>query len=131
MVDDVKSLTKKCTDLEKRLKFAEAKIKVLADAMTSSKDMEKYADVLFANLGKGMDVSIRTSETAQMRAIEFSEKSMETYNKKREKEFDQESKKIKKELDRLGKESIRQTEFAIVQSRLVALEAIVAGLSRR
>jgi hypothetical protein len=57
MVDDIKLLTKKCTDLEKRLRFAEAKLKVVADAMTSPKDIENYLDVLHKKMGREMAVN--------------------------------------------------------------------------
>ena len=53
MTEDIKSLIKKntklekqLTDLEKRLKVAEAKIRVFADSITSAKDIEKYIEVV-------------------------------------------------------------------------------------
>lgn len=133
MADDIKSLTKKCVDLEKRLKFAEAKIKVVADAMTSAKDIEKFLNVLQDKMEKDFKKGIETSEKTLNREFEMSNKSTDAYNKEKEKEYQKhrkENEKIGKEMDKMAKESVRQAEFSMIMARLGALEAQVAGIRR-
>ena len=134
MAEDIKSLTKKCTDLEKRLKFAEAKIKVIADSMTSAKDIEKYLDVLETKMEKDMRKGIEVTEKAFTRENEMSQTVMDANEKEHEKERLQQRKegdKIRKEMDAFAKESVRQAEFTIVQARLATLESMVAGLRKK
>lgn len=130
MVDDVKSLAKKNADLEKRLKFAEAKIKVLADSMTSAKDIEKYLDVLHNKMSSDMQSNIKISEKAVMRAHEISKKATDADIK----EYDQAAEKhymqAKKEMEKFQKQSVRQAEFSILQSRIMVLETLVASIRR-
>ncbi len=99
MPEDVKSLTKKCTDLEKKLNAAEAKIKALADSMTSPKDIEKYIDVLRKESNN--------SEKSVKREIELQKKASEALVK-------QETQKALKQVEKMN-----------LESRLTRLEALV------
>ncbi|MBL4766440.1 MAG: hypothetical protein JKY94_01765 [Rhodobacteraceae bacterium] len=133
MADDIKSLTKKCVDLEKRLKFAEAKIKVVADAMTSAKDIDKFLDVLQDKMEKDFKKGIETSEKTLNREFEMSQKSTDTYNKEKEREYQKQRKedeKFNKEMEKMSNDSVRQAEFSMIMARLANLEAQVAGLRR-
>ncbi|MFT5614414.1 MAG: hypothetical protein ACI8Q6_001691 [Granulosicoccus sp.] len=111
MGEDIKSLTKKNDDLEKRLKLAEAKIKALADNMTNSKDIKNYMLVVnreATDRKKGMD------------RIE------ELFRKKAEAQ----AKEWEKEMEKNTKDSVRKTEFLIIDARLKAVEAMVRTLSK-
>lgn len=141
MVDDIKSLAKKYADLEKRLKFSEAKIKVVADSLTSAKDIEKYLDVLQRKIEKDMRKGIEVSEKANMREFDMSQKALDARDKENEKEYQQqrkedekirkENEKFRKAVERQMKESIRQSEFITLQARIAALEGMVAALGKR
>ena len=137
MAEDIKSLTKKNADLEKRLKFTEAKIKVIADSMTSPKDIEKYLDVLEAKMEKDMKKGIQLSEKSLARELEVSEKLTDANDKQREKEYEadrqryrKENEKYRKEMEQVSKDAIRQAEFISLTGRVIRLEAIVAGLTK-
>ncbi|AVO38182.1 hypothetical protein [Pukyongiella litopenaei] len=99
MPEDVKSLTKKCADLEKRLKSAEARIKALADNMTSPKDIEKYIDVVRKESSN--------SEKGVKRELELQQKANEALVK-------QETQKALKHVEKMK-----------LESRLTRLEALV------
>lgn len=134
MAEDIKSLTKKCADLEKRLRFSEAKIKVLADTMTNARDIEKYLDVLYRKVGRERGMT----EKAQMREMELQEKATEAREKEREREWDKEwaaqDKMYQKEMTEMRKtvEKIQKdNELKVIQARLSAVEAMAkAALSK-
>lgn len=130
MAEDIKSLTKKCADLEKRLRFSEAKIKVLADTMTNPRDIEKYLDVLYKKVGRERGMS----EKAQMREMELQDKAQEAREKEREKEWAAQDKMYQKEMTEMRKtvEKIQKdNELKVIQARLSAVEAMAkAALSK-
>jgi len=135
MADDIKSLAKKNADLEKRLKLAEAKIKALADNMTSSKDIEKYLDVLHKKMKSEQNVSEKTLN----REMELSNRAQEAREKERDKAWDKDSKLIQKEndiihkeMEKMAKDSVRQAEMNMILNRLATVEALVkTALSRK
>lgn len=131
MADDIKSLSKKNTELEKRLKFAEAKIKILADSMTSPKDIEKYLNLLEVKIEKDTKKEILVSQKAQGRAAEVASQAIDAVIREQEKDRKKENQQQIKDFEKMQKEAIRRTEFNIMLSRIATLEAMVAGLSRR
>jgi vacuolar-type H+-ATPase subunit I/STV1 len=138
MAEDIKSLTKKIAELEKRLKFNDNKIKALADNMTDSKSIEKYVDVLQKKIDKDASKGRDVSEKAITREIELVERATEAREKARDKDYERENRKWRKEgekaqkdMEKMVKDSVRQGEMAVIEGRLKALEAIVAALSKR
>lgn len=112
MPEDIKSLTKKCTDLEKRLKLAEAKIKALADNMTNARDIEKFMDVV----SQGQtDLKKRTQ-----RIDELASKRVEGFQKQADKKYAQ----IVKDMQKSGKEYARETDLTVIKVRLTTVEAM-------
>ncbi len=119
MAEDLKSLTKKNTDLEKRLKIAEAKIKALADNMTDPKEIDKFIQVV-QNEQTDLDKRLK-------RETELVRKAGDAERKMTEKENDKMMKDIKKE----NKEYVRAAELQIINARLMTVEALVkSALSR-
>lgn len=124
MADDIKSLTKKNVDLEKRLKVAEAKIKALADNMTNSRDIQKFMDVVERE---------QTDTKKTMRRIEeLADKESKAYRKEMEKELEKQDAKYRKENDKYEKEAqkeykemVRKAELSILENRLRVVEALV------
>jgi len=119
MAEDIKSLTKKNADLEKRLKIAEAKIKALADNMTNPKDIEKFISVVQR---EQTDFDKRLK-----RETELQRKAGDLERKQTEKEND----KLMKDIDKQNKDFVRAAELQIINSRLITVEALVkAALAR-
>jgi hypothetical protein len=138
MAEDIKSLTKKIVDLEKRLKFNENKIKALADNMTNPRDIERYLDVLQVKMGKDFDKGLKNNEKAVNREFEISIRAQDARDKARDKEWENETNKIRKEndkyrkeADKIAKDNVRRAELGVIQSRLATLESMVKSLMSR
>lgn len=113
MPEDLKSLIKKNSDLEKRLKIAEAKIKVLGDALTSTKDLQKFIGVVRKEQD---DLNKR-----HKRLDELSKKEGELIRKDHERE----TKIVQKQMDKLVKDTVKEAQFKAIEARLTTVEALV------
>lgn len=119
MAEDIKSLTKKNAELERRLKIAEAKIKALADNMTNPKDIEKFISVV-RNEQSDLDKRMKREHELQRKAGDMERKQIE-------KENDQ----IFKEIQKQTKDIVRSNELQVINVRLMNVEALVkAALAR-
>ncbi len=132
MAKDIKELSKITYDMEKRLKFNEARIKALADAMTSSKDIEKYLDVLYNKMGRELSETEMVSRKLQDRQHEMSEKAYKAREKESRKEWERGNAAMQKEVDgyakeaeKMAKDSVRKAEMTAMAARIANLEAQV------
>ncbi|MEW9921674.1 hypothetical protein AB2B41_18860 [Marimonas sp. MJW-29] len=103
-------------DIEKRLKFVEERGKVLADSLTSEKDLEKLMDVHIKKLERDQQDSMKATE----RRMEIQQKIYEAQEKK----WDKENEKYRKESEKMLKEVEKQQ----LDVRLKVLEARIAKL---
>jgi hypothetical protein len=124
MADDIKSLAKRVsaiektlTTMEKRLKFVEDRGKVLADSLTSSKDIEKLLDVHY----KKMSNDPAVSNKQVMREMELSEKLRDAERKARDKEDE----KYRKEAEKISKTYATEADRRLLEARLTTVEAMV------
>lgn len=129
MAEDLKSLSKKLAtqekqiaDILKRLKFNEDRIKVLADSLTSEKDIEKLLDVHFDKLSREQNDNYK----ANTRRMELNEKRMDAADKAREKEMDQ----ARKEAEAYADKAMKDFEKSKLEARLTVIEAKLASLGR-
>ena len=123
MAEDIKSLTKKIVDLEKRLKVAESKVKVLADSMTSAKDIDKLLEIHQKKMSKDQELSAKDLT----REIELSDKLREAERKERDKEYE----KMRKEMDKMNKTLVQEAELKVIKSRLATVEALVQAALKK
>lgn len=114
-----KGLKKLQADTEKRLKFAEDRIKILTDALTTSKDVEKILDAYHKRMGNDPNFSNKYT----MREFELSEKARTL----RERELDKELAKRDKEIAQLEKKMMTEAQAKQLEARLSQLEAKVAA----
>ncbi|MBB94653.1 MAG: hypothetical protein CML68_08630 [Rhodobacteraceae bacterium] len=127
MADDIKALTKRVAQLEKqlkqldterRLRFAEDRIKVLTDSLTSSKDIEKILEAYY----RRMSADPQFSNKVVMREYELSEKAREARDREYQKDMD----RYDKELMRMSKETASEAQIRAIEMRLTSLEAQVS-----
>ncbi len=134
MPEDIASLTKKNVDLEKRLKFAEAKIKALADNMTSSKDIDNFASVLEKQMSKDKDFTLKTLQ----RHAELANKAWDARDAERQKNAEQMHKEaqkqvsdVNKKIEKMTKDTTMEARFKVLETRLTVVESLVkSALSR-
>ncbi|MAC81730.1 MAG: hypothetical protein CML66_27145 [Rhodobacteraceae bacterium] len=143
MKDDLKSLAKrldtlekslKLADLDKRMKFAEDRIRVLADSLTSSKDVEKMLDVYYKRMSNDPNISNKVL----MREVELSNKARESRDKEMDREWekenqriDKETRRIQKDLERLNRETVSEARLKAIEMRLGIVEAIANSALRK
>lgn len=119
-----KKVAKLISDLEKRLKFVEDRGKVLADTITSSKDIEKLLDVHTKRILSDPAVSNKQIERYQ----ELAEKQREADRKEWEKALDHQD----KEQEKLQKKFATEADKARLEARLALLEKKVnAALAKK
>ncbi|QEW21068.1 hypothetical protein LA6_003271 [Marinibacterium anthonyi] len=143
MKDDLKSLAKrldtlekslKLADLDKRMKFAEDRIRVLADSLTSSKDVEKMLDVYYKRMTNDPNISNKVL----MREVELSNKARESRDKEMDREWekenqriDKETRRIQKDLERLNRETVSEARLKAIEMRLGIVETIANSALRK
>ena len=143
MKDDLKYLAKrldtlekslKLADLDKRMKFAEDRIRVLADSLTSSKDVEKMLDVYYKRMSNDPNISNKVL----MREVELSNKARESRDKEMDREWekenqriDKETRRIQKDLERLNRETVSEARLKAIEMRLGIVEAIANSALRK
>jgi hypothetical protein len=118
----LKALWKAIGDIEKRLKFVEDRGKVLADSLTSPKDLEKLMDVHIDKMVREQKDTMKATE----RRMEIQEK---LYGAQ-EKQWKKEAEKLSKEGEKQAKEAMKEFEKQRLDARLTTLEAIVAKLGK-
>ncbi|GHF67940.1 hypothetical protein [Seohaeicola zhoushanensis] len=123
---DVASLSKDLADVLKRLRYNEDRIKILADALTSEKDIEKLLDALYDKMSREASDNVKSTYNDTVREMELREKREAARNK----EFDAEIEKSKKEAQKYTDEALKEFEKMKIESRLQVLEAKVASLGR-
>ena len=114
---DVKKLEKTIATLEKRLRLAEDRIKVLSDSLTSPKDIERMLDVL--------DRKWQRDKKATEKEIMRSQQLSERLDQARDKQWDKENDRRRKEMDKLNKQYARQAELDMIKTRLTVGESLV------
>ncbi|MCB1343139.1 MAG: hypothetical protein KDK24_19130 [Pseudooceanicola sp.] len=123
---DVAALVKDMADVKKRLSYNEDRIKILADALTSEKDIEKLLDALYAKMSREAEDTVKSTYNDTVREMELREKRDAARNKELDAEFD----KTRKESEKYTDEAMKQIEKMKIESRLQVLEAKVASLGR-
>ena len=103
MAEDIKKIAKSVSDMEKRLKFVEDRGKILADSITSSKDIEKLLDLQY----KKMSNDPEFSNKAVQRELELKDKLQDAQFK----EQDKEAQKIQKQVEKMNKDLVSEAKF--------------------
>ena len=129
MADDVKSLGKRLTavekqlgDITKRLKFNEDRIKVLADSLTSEKDIEKLLDTHISKMDRERADDMKST----MRRMDLKEKLVEAQKRESQKEIE----KYRQDAEAQAKAAIKDFEKSKLEARLIRLEALMKTLGR-
>ncbi|MAY86398.1 MAG: hypothetical protein CML02_06770 [Pseudooceanicola sp.] len=129
MADDVKSLGKRLTavekqlgDITKRLKFNEDRIKVLADSLTSEKDIEKLLDTHISKMDRERADDMKST----MRRMDLQEKLVEAQKRESQKEIE----KYRQDAEAQAKAAIKDFEKSKLEARLIRLEALMKTLGR-
>ncbi|MFC4671780.1 hypothetical protein ACFO5X_24730 [Seohaeicola nanhaiensis] len=123
---DVAALSKSMDDVLKRLRYNEDRIKILADALTSEKDIEKLLDALYSKMSREAEDTVKSTYNDTVREMELREKRDAARNK----EYDAELQKARKESEKYTDEAVKQFEKMRIETRLQVLEAKVASLGR-
>ena len=123
MAEDIKKIAKSVSDMEKRLKFVEDRGKILADSITSSKDIEKLLDLQY----KKMSNDPEFSNKAVQRELELKDKLQDAQFK----EQDKEAQKIQKQVEKMNKDLVSEAKFQMLEARVKVLEALVSSILRR
>lgn len=118
----LKDIWKAIADIQKRLKFVEERGKVLADSLTSSKDIDKLIDVHVRKMERSRSEDMKATE----RRFELSDKLVAAQEKESEKGFERQ----RKEAERITRDAIKDIEKQKLDARLTALEARVASMGR-
>lgn len=133
MADDVKSLGKRLTavekqlgDITKRLKFNEDRIKVLADSLTSEKDIEKLLETHYNKLDRDRSEDMKSTT----RRMELQEKLLKARTLESKKEMDKEVERVRQEAEAYAQTAMKQVEKSKLEARLIRLEAMVKSLGR-